>query len=251
MKYYFPQNIFSALILEFLPDELKNKIEFLPSASISSAVKEDANSAGLIPATDILTHKDFFVSSSFGISFEEELCNSFFYFAPDQKRVTDLYLYGDISSFEVILCKILFKEFYNSDVVVHLTESLSDDRKSYLVAGDNNLSDSKLMQGVSLSSYFIELLSLPFVNYILSSTNESVLENFVKKLPGEEENLYQKIPQVSQKYSLSNDFEKFISNGLMTAIFKFQQQDRDGLQQILQLPYYLGIIEEIAEIKFV
>jgi predicted solute-binding protein len=251
MKYYFPSNIFSVIIFKAVQDDIKNQIEFLPSASIAAAVSKDADSVGLIPTTDLLTHKDLLISSAYGISFEKNLCNSFLYFTPGQKDVKELYLYGDISSFEVILSKILFKELYNREVEMHLTSSLSPQAKNYLIAGDNNFLIGNVENGVSLSEQFIEMLSLPFVNYVFASINEDNLSLLNDKFPQDETTFYKDLQSVLAEFPFNEDVKSFIDESIGSTIFKFQQQDRDGVQQLLQLPYYFGITEEISEVSFI
>ena len=113
---YLPKNIFSSAIIINLPDELKNEIKFSPSALLCKEIVGNNENVGLIPTTDLINHKDFFISKKFGLSFEGSLCNSYIYFKQQEKMLTELNILGDASSLEVIIGKILFKEMYNSDV---------------------------------------------------------------------------------------------------------------------------------------
>ena len=117
------------MIALFLPEELRNNLSFQPASSISAALDMERNSIGLIPALDILNHRKLVVSSKYGISFEGSLCNTYIYFS-ENRSVKSLNITGDVSSSEVILSRILFKEVYNLEVEAALSASLKKENNN-------------------------------------------------------------------------------------------------------------------------
>ncbi|MBK9098321.1 MAG: hypothetical protein IPM14_09460 [bacterium] len=110
-KFYLPKNIFSQILLSEIEDKSNLEIGFLPAALIVKEISNRDNSIGLIPSLDLITNKDLFISSEIGISFNALLSNSYIHFKEEQETIDELFLKGDVSSNEVILSKILFKNF--------------------------------------------------------------------------------------------------------------------------------------------
>ena len=96
------------------------------------------------------------------MSFNALLSNSFIYFKEKQKTIGEIFLHGDVTSNEVILSKILLKEFYNINVkTTLLTYEPSDFEKNLLIVGDENFVKELFSNGLSLSEEIIELISAP------------------------------------------------------------------------------------------
>ena len=92
-------------------------------------------------------------------------------------------MFGDASSIEVIIGKILFKELYNSEVKIKLiADNLRDANKNLIVIGDKNFENDLYKNGISLAEEIVDLLSLPFVNYILVSNSEESLKKVETEL---------------------------------------------------------------------
>jgi hypothetical protein len=250
MNILFPKNVFTSIIAVALPDYFKNNLKFLAASAISSALEKDEDSIGLIPATDIINHKELFISRKYGISFEGSLCNSYIYFS-EKRSLKNLNIGGDVSSLEAILGKILFKELYSSDVEVGLSTSLDTINDNLLLVGEQNFYEDKLFNGISFSEEIIELLSLPFVNFVLASQKESLVK--------ESEEVF--LDKISQTYDNYNSLEKYFSfsektlnyfkQNLSSLILEFDEQDIEGLNQLIMIPYFHGIIKEIIEAKYV
>ncbi len=180
---YFPNNIFTQAIILNLPEALKKEIKLSPSSLLAKDVVNNNENVGLIPTTDLINHKDLFVSSKYGISFEGSLCNSYIYFKQQEKIVNELNLFGDASSIEVIIGKILFKEMYNTDVKIKLiADNFKDANKNLIVIGDKNFDNDIYKNGISFAEEIVDLLSLPFVNYILVSSSEEKLKQVEAEL---------------------------------------------------------------------
>ena len=94
MKLFFPDNIFSRILINQFDEELKSNIVFNPSANITSMVKE-TETVGLIPMMDLITNKDLFVSKEVGISFEGTLSNSYIYYS-NKSEFNEIKMAGDV-----------------------------------------------------------------------------------------------------------------------------------------------------------
>ncbi len=151
-KLLLPQNIFSKIFLSELNLTDQYSIEFTSAALISKKLVEDENAIGLIPTLDLLAHKDLFVSSKVGISFNALLSNSYIHFKEGQEKLEQIFLKGDVTSNEIILSKILFKEFYDIDVSSALVkdENLHID-ENVLIVGDENYEKELFLHGLSFA----------------------------------------------------------------------------------------------------
>ena len=251
MKLILPDNIFSKVLLSEINDSEKLQAEFYPSALISKRIIAEDNSLGLIPTLDLLTFNDLFVSRVIGMSFNALLSNTYIHFNEKQKTISELFLCGDVSSNEAILSKILLKEFYNVSVNVTLLSRMpSDFSKNLLIVGDENFKQELFTDGLSFAEEIIELISAPYVNFVLACTNETVLMDFAssyksKFIRGHSENFGDLFPQLP-KTSLD-----FLRLNIQHLIFDFEEQDIEGIKLILQLPFFHGIINDIMDVKFV
>ena len=114
MKILLPQNIFSAVLALSFPEDLKNKIEIRSSATIAKGLEDDSSSIGFLPSCDLIDHQDFFVSRKAFIAFDGLLSNSYLYFSPNQKDISEFLLRGDVSKNDILLAKILFSERFDT-----------------------------------------------------------------------------------------------------------------------------------------
>jgi hypothetical protein len=200
---------------------------------------------------DIISNKDLFISSEIGVSFDALLSNAYIHFKEEQETIEELFLKGDVTSNEVILSKILFKEFYDVEIkTTLLNRELPDFNDNILIIGDENYEKGLFLNGLSFSEEIIELINAPYVNFVLAGTSEEILTNFVqnhkenfKKAHSEDFNaLFPNFPQSSLD---------FLSVNIQHLVFDFEEQDIEGIKQLLQMPYYHGMIKEIIEVKFV
>jgi hypothetical protein len=252
MKLFSPSNIFTEILSQSLSSDLSGQIIFKPSSLITSEIKNHIKSIGLIPTMDLLKNDDLYVSKEHGISFESSLCNSYIYFKPEQKDIIEFSLFGDISSLEVILSKILFKEIYNSEIKIEiLTNEQKLQNKNLVITGDKNFEDERFVSGISFSEEIIESLSLPFVNYVFASTDKEIIEDFNEKLIGISNLVYTNVEDYKFGKNLSNRAKEYIKSNISSLILDFEISDIEGINQLLRLPYYHGIVNDIIEVKFV
>jgi len=250
-KFYLPQNIFSQLFQTKLEDKSAFDFEFAPASLIAKNISKNKESIGLIPSLDLLTNKTLFVSSEIGISFDAMVSNAYIHFKEKQETIKELFLKGDVSSNEVILSKIIFKEFYEVNIKPTLLSSeRSDLNDNVLIIGDENYEKELFLKGLSFSEEIIELISATYVNFLLAGTSEESIKNFVKNFreslskPVTEnvENLYPTFPQSSLD---------FLKVNLQHVVFNFDEQDREGMKLLLQMPFFHGLIKEMIDVKFV
>jgi len=249
-KFFLPKNIFSGILLSEIEEAENFEAENVPSSIIVKKLSEDEKAVGLIPTMDLLANKDLFVSGEIGISFNALLSNSYIHFKEEQETIDEIFLKGDVTSNEVILSKILFKEFYDVDIKPTLLRSASSDfNKNVLIVGDENFEKELFLNGLSFAEEIIELVNSPYVNFVLASANEILLKDFNKNykdylLIGHKEtydDLFPTFPQTSLD---------FISVNVQHLVFDLDEQDLEGIKLLLQLPYYHGMIKDIIDLKF-
>jgi hypothetical protein len=249
MNIIFPENVFTSVIALTLPEDLRTNLRFHPASSISSELEKDPDSIALIPAVDLINHRELFISKKYGISFEGSLCNSYIYFS-ENRTVKSLNIAGDVSSSEVILSRILFKELYNLEVEVGISASLKRDANNLILVGKQNFYDDRLFEGISFSEEYVELLSLPYVNYLLASRDEIMVNQLekvlVEKIPG----VYDAFEILDRYFSFSEKVLTYIKQNISSLVLEFDEQDLEAFNQLLMLPYFHGIIKDIVEPRF-
>jgi hypothetical protein len=252
MKILFPLNIFSRLIADSLPVQIKENIQFLSSALLTSELAKSEESVALIPTIDLIKHNELFVSKDFGLSFEGSLCNSYFYFNDSQRQLKEISLFGDISSVEVVLSKILFREIYDSDVEVKiLTDASKISNQNLLIAGDGNFLQQKYEHGISFAEEVMETLSLPFVNYVFASNNKALIELINEQLKGKSDIIYSNVENDKFGEYLPAELKTYIKNNISSLVIDFSDQDLEGINQTIRLPYFHGMVKDIIEVNYV
>ena len=250
-KIYHPQNIFSHILLSEIESKSDIEFESAPSSIIAKRLSSDQNSIGLIPTLDLISNRDLFVSSEIGISFDALLSNAYIHFKEEQETIDEIFLKGDVTSNEVILSKILFKEFYDVEVETTLLSNQPPDfNENILIIGDENYEKEIFLNGLSFAEEIIELITAPYVNFILAGTSDKVVKEFNSLYKNDLENghaekidhLFPTFPQTALD---------FISVNLQHLVFDFDEQDLEGIKLLLQMPYYHGLINDIIEVKFV
>jgi len=249
-KFYLPNNIFSRILLSEIEDKSNVDLDFLPSSIIAKELSNYKNSVGFIPSMDLITHKDLFVSAEIGISFNALLSSSYIYFKEEQESIDELFLKGDVTSNEIILSRILFKEFYDVEIkTILLNREVTDFNNNILISGDENFEKELFLNGLSFSEEIIELINAPYVNFVLASNSDEILKDFTSKYKnsfrnGHLDNYNNPFPNFPQT-SLD-----FISVNIQHLVFDLEEQDLEGIKLLLQIPYYHGIIKDMIDIKY-
>ena len=251
MKLLLPQNIFAEIFLSAINTVKEIQSEFIPSALLAKKLSNEPGLVALIPTLDLINHKELFVSPDLGISFDGPISNALIYFKHGDDALDELVLSGDVSTNEVLLSKIIFKELYDLDVSVSLNtsgETTAD--KNYLVVGSDNFQKNKFVNGITLAEEVSELINAPYVNFVLASASEETLKEFLDTYKN---NLNDSttIDLTSVIQGQSQLAVEFITTNIQHLIFTFEEQDVEGINLLLELPYYHGIIKEMIDIKFV
>lgn len=250
-KILLPKNVFSKIFLSELNLGESVAVEFHPASIIAKKLLQQEDSIGLIPSLDLLTFKDLFVSSKIGLSFNALLSNSYIHFKAGQETLEQIFLKGDVTTNEIILSKILFKEFYDVDVKPILVKDNSANiNDNTLIVGDENYEKELFLNGLSFAEEIIELLDAPYVNFILTGSSENLLKDFAEKhrdelLNGHTEDYSKLITGITQT---SIDF---ISVNIQHIVFDLEDQDLEGIKTLMQLPYFHEVIKDMIDIKFV
>ena len=253
MKFVTPKNIFTSLLLTSLYNEIKLDVQFKEASLISTELESNIDLLGIIPSCDLIKHQEFFVSRKIALSFDGILSNAYFYFTHNQNKFTDLYLSGDVTSNEIILSKILFKERYSSEIQLHLgTEKINKDEKNYLVVGDKNLSGGLYSGGLSYSDELSTMIFLPYVNFVIASKSKEMVERFNSVVKNNiDEDIENNLKDYLGKSNMEVDIQNFVSDNFNSVYYEMTESEKEGLLELLQLPYFHGIYDDIFEIKFV
>jgi hypothetical protein len=113
-----------------------------------------------------------------------------------------------------------------------------------------NFREDLFIKGFSFSEEVVELINLPYVNYVFASKDPGLLKNFNslaavsvnKFLENSEDAIMEIIPPNIQEYFVAN---------LSGLIFNYNEQDVEGIEQVLRLPYFHGIITDIIVLNLV
>jgi predicted solute-binding protein len=250
MKIFFPDNIFTRLLVVVIDKEESKELLFEPSSILSKKLNDDPHSAALIPTLELITNKELFVSKSIGISFEGPFSNSFIYYEPGFNEIANIKLAGDISSMEVILSKIIFKELYDSDIEIAIQTKLDAKASgNYLIAGDENFNNARFEKGISIAEEVIEIISAPFVNYVLASNDKNLIEEYSSKLLPVLDKIEYNNSSFPDNFNLKRS--EFIKENFNSINYKVDEQDITGINELLKLPYYHGLIKDLIEVNFV
>ena len=250
-KILLPQNVFSRIFLSELKINDNYIVEFHPSSLIAKELTQEENSVGLIPTLDLLSYKDLYISTKIGVSFNALLSNSYIHFKEGQEKLEQIFITGDVTTNEIILSKILFKEFYDVDVTPNLIKDESDHiNDNSLIVGDENYEKELFLNGLSFAEEIIELIDAPYVNFVLAASSENLIKEFADKhidnlLNGHTED-YSTLLKGFTQTSLD-----FISVNIQHIVFDLEDQDLEAIKTLLQLPYYHGMIKDMIEVKFV
>jgi hypothetical protein len=252
MEIFLPDNIFSRILSTAFNEKDTDKLYYFPSGLLSKKINETRDAVGLIPTLDLINHEEFFVSKNLGISFDESISNSYIYFNQSEKLVNEVVLAGDVSFNEGVLSKILFHEIYAIDVQLSFEKTNGGTAdKTIIMVGDRNFVEGNIDAGISFTEEIIEIISAPYVNFVFVSRSEDLLKKFQSKY----QNIISQISIVGvlEKFSkvFSSSSQKYLLENLQHVLFIFDGQDLEGIKQVLQLPYYHGIIKDMIDLKLV
>lgn len=250
MKLFAPQNIFTSILKIALPEwmEVVNR----PASLVVKELEKNTQALALIPSLELINHKELLVSNKFGISFDGMLSNAYYYFSEGERIIKKILVRGDVSVNEVILAKILFAERYSSDVELVLdTSDKMESGTDYIVSGDYNYTSTKYERAISLADEVSEMLDFPYVNFILVSKDRESLTNFEKQIDSLDEIIEEKLSVNIEMLNIPQGSKDFIKENFSSVYFDLTENEKDGLNELVKLVYYRGIIEDMFDIKFV
>ncbi|MBI9070424.1 MAG: hypothetical protein JEY94_02435 [Melioribacteraceae bacterium] len=252
MKIGIPKNIYAAIFALSLPEEYKENLIPLTTSMISSELEKGNCDIALIPSCDLLTHKEFKVSTKIALSFDGDLSNAKIYFKDDSNSFETVYLQGDVSSNEIILSKIIFSERFETEIEIVLdTEEFAKGKKNYILVGNSNLDDSLVSSSISFADQVAEFLDYPYTEFVLASKNEDFVKKLSSDLKGLDKKIENNITQYLQRLNFSDEINKNLLENIHAVYFELTENERTGLSELLRIPYFHGLIKEIVDINFV
>lgn len=250
MKIAFPNNIFAKTLAASLPETVTSRIYYKESSLIASELETGKADIALLPACDLLKRETLFISQKAALSFDGDLASSYFYF--NSSNLNEIILRGDVCSNDVVLSKILFKEKYDiSPQFLIDTHKEIDNSKNYLIAGDENFTGSRFERGLSFADELSILLYLPYVNNVFASNTEGVIEEFNSFMEKIDQKIEDNLEACLTGLQLDAPVKEFFMNNFNNVYFEMTDTEKEGLTELLKMPYYHGIVEELHELKFV
>ena len=251
MKFGIPQNIFAAIFAFSLPDKYQAAISGMSSAVIAKELSDGKLDLALIPSCDLFTHKELFISKKAAISFDGELSNSYLYFNGGG-AIDSFFMRGDVTSNDIILSKLIFQEKLKKEITVTLdTGELDLENKNYIIAGGENFEDDLYKSGLSFSDQVADMLDAPYVNYLVAAKTKEAIEDFNKSLSA----LDKKIEDNIGKYLDSSGFDaavvSMIKSKLNQLYFELTENEINGFEEMIRMPFYQGVLKDIIEVNFV
>ncbi len=253
MKILFPQNVFSSMLVESLPQELADQISYVESARLYNELEHDNCDAALIPTLELIKNKDLFVSKKMCMAFYSYVCNSFVYFAPDQQELEKVSVMGDMSAHDVLIAKYLFAEMYGKEIEINLLTEKHDSslEKNLCVVGDKNFTDMQKSSALSIAEEISEMTSFPYVNYILASKSGVTLSEIESKIDDLNVSFDENLEKIMAILSLPPEAKELIEEQSGSFSFNVGENEEHGINELLRLPYFYGTINDIIEVKFV
>jgi hypothetical protein len=253
MKLFIPSNIYAEIVKSILETKIQLEIFIKESSLLYKELENDVEAIALIPSMDLINHRNLFVSSKAGISFDGTLSNSYFYLTENkEKTLGKILLRGDVSLNEIILTKILFEERFSSDVEIVLdTHKEPDGNKNTLVVGSENFSLWDYNSSISFSDQMAELLELPYVNFILASYNKeniSILENYFE---GIDTFVEENIATILNGMDIKAETKRYIQENIGSIYFEMTSNEAEALNEMIKIVYYHGILDDLFDVKFV
>lgn len=252
MKIASPNNIFTRLLFSCFDENKETNIIYNNSSLLTADLNSGKVDAALLPSLELLNNRDLFVSGNFALSFFRTLGNSYYYFKPGLNEITEIKLTGDISSLEVILTKILFREKYASDVNIELLPTVNNNELlNLMIAGDMNFQDDKYSTGLSFTEEITDMLGLPFVNYIFCAKEESTITKLNSLLESIKKDNSDAMEKVLKSYNFNETSMQYIEDELGGISFHFTSEIHTALHELLRLPYYHGMHDDMFDLKII
>jgi len=252
MKLIAPNNIFTTLFYLSIPEDDRPELILKESSLITNELLITKNSLAIIPSLDLVNHRDLFVSSKIAFGFGSGLSNTYLYFSKSDPDFKKLSLKGDISSNEVILSKIIFKEIYNVQPEIELdTKENLNEKKNYLLAGNLNWKSDKYKNGVSFSEQIADFFEAYYVNFLLTSNEDETLTEFQQQNSDLPKTIKEKFKSLIEKIGFTNELSDFFTKNQHSIEFDFDKINVESYVEIIKILFYYQIIDDIFDVKFI
>lgn len=251
MKLITPKNYFTSIFTEAV-NKKELELFFVEASLVGKELEYNTSAVALMPSLDLINHRNLFVSRKYAVSFDGMLSNSFFYFHQNKRKFEKIFLRGDVSLNDIILTKILLSERFSSQAEISLdTAAVPANEKDYLVAGNENFSLWDFKSGISFSDQIAEMLDLPYVNFVFASPDKEALTAFNTLVGNVDQIIEDKIDDILRKLNPPDGVKTFLKENLDSIYFEMTPHETEGLNELIKLLFYHGIIDDMFDIKFV
>ena len=110
-----------------------------------------------------------------------------------------------------------------------------------MISGDENFKDASYKKGISFSEEMHDVVSAPYVNFILASNNKKIIEDYSEVLLKAIE-LFN--CNTESQFNFDIKSEEFIKENMVSVVYKLSEQDIVGVKELVGLPYYYGFTKE-------
>lgn len=255
MKIIHPDNFFFNIL--FSIKEIQQSSSKTPSMLLSKKLIDREADAAFIPVMDLVTHSDFYVSKKIGFGFDGDLSDTFIYYKAGEDDFDTINLSGDVSTTESLLLKFLMKENYEKDIKLQIldpqksSEEISLFNLNILISGDDNFVGDRFLKGVSFSDEIIETFEIPYIKYLLCANSEEKLHAAENLFENVEEKFFSYCEQKKWENPFSQKFQYYFEENFSRIVLELTPDDIDAALQLVRMPYYHGMVDEIKEIKFI
>lgn len=251
MKLGISPNIVTSMFATFLKSKLDCEILFLPVSKLLDAVKNREIDLALVPPLDLHKGGDFVVSSLYGIVADSVFSTTFLYFKPGEKEVNEITMKGDISFHDITLVRVIFRELYGIDPKMASYTGDIGQVENLLVAGDDNYLSGRYELGMNIAEEATECLQYPAISYILVASREEALESVHRKVKEMNDALFEFGGDWLSTTGISERTLEYLQENLHHLSFEFSDEIVESLKNLISVPYYYNLTEDIPEYTLV
>ncbi len=247
-----PNLLYAKIFAKIIPQKYHANIKYKQSSLLSKELVNENTDIALIPSFDLLAHKNFFVSEKYGISCDGQLSVANIYYKTDSTEITDIGIYGDVTSNEIVLPKIIYSEKYGKQVNISLKKSepnIGED--NYIIVGDTNFDAKYFNKGMSFAEEVTELINFPYVNFVLAAKDDIILKEFTDDIEHLNVDVELILSAILSDMKINLEVKDFITENFFSLFFEITESERYGLEEMLKLPFYKGLVEDMTEINFI
>ncbi len=252
MNIFLPNILYAKIFAKIIPQKYHANIKYKQASLLSKELVNENADIALIPSFDLLAHPNFFVSERYGISCDGQLSCSNIYYQTESKEIKKIGLYGDVTSNEIFLPKVLYSEKYSTPITVSLeTNKPNIGKGNYIIVGDSNFNEEYFNKGMSFAEEVTELINFPYVNYVLASKDDIKLKELTDDIEHLNVDVDLILNAILSDFNIAENVKEYIRDNFFSLFFEISESERFGLEEMLKLPFYKGLVEDMVEINFV